>query len=417
MRNLFRHRDARLYLLGQALSSVGDNALWLAMGIWVKILTGSNSAAGLVFFAFGAGALLAPATGVLADRVRRRPLLVVANLVGAALVCALLAVHGRGQLWLIYVVLFGYGVVNALITSAQTAFVPALVPDDLLTEANALLQVGSFGLRIFTPLIGAGMLAAIGAAPVIWLDAATFVAAAGCVFALRVREPRPERTRSHWRAEATAGIRYVARTPVLRRLMVTFVLALSVVGFLETIGFAVVAQGLHRTPPFLGVLIAVQGAGVIAGAVATPAALKAIGEMRSIAVALALVAIGSALLTISAIAAAVIGMLLFGGALALANIAIVTLIQRRTPSDLIGRVDSALTVATTLPQVLSIAAGAALIAVVGYRTLLFVIAAVMAVCVAYLLAGRDDKQEAGIAASADIPADLTVSDAAAAEPS
>lgn len=417
MRTLFRHRDARLYILGQTLSSVGDNALWLAMGIWVKILTGSNSAAGLVFFAFAAGALLAPATGVLADRVRRRPLLAVTNLAGAALVCALLAVHGRGQVWLIYVVLFGYGVVNALLTSAQTAFVPALVPDDLLAAANALLQVGSFGLRIFTPLLGAGMLAAIGAAPVVLLDAATFVAAAACVLALRIREPRPERARSHWRAEATAGVRYVARTPVLRRLLVTFVLALSVVGFLETIGFAVVAQGLHRTPPFLGVLISVQGAGVIAGAVASPAILKGIGEVRAIAAALALVGIGSALLTISAIPAVVIGMLLFGGALALANIAIVTLIQRRTPSDLIGRVDSALTVATTVPQVLSIAVGAALIAVVGYRTLLLVITAVMAVCIAYLLAGRDDQQHAAMAAQPGLPADLAVTDAAGADQS
>ena len=44
MRTLLAHRDARFYLAGQVLSTVGDNALWLAMGIWVKILTGSSSA-------------------------------------------------------------------------------------------------------------------------------------------------------------------------------------------------------------------------------------------------------------------------------------------------------------------------------------------------------------------------------------
>jgi Na+/melibiose symporter-like transporter len=412
MRALFAHRDARLYIAGQTLSSIGDNSLWLAMGIWVKILTHSNSAAGLVFFAFAAGALLAPATGVLADRVRRRPLLVAANLAGAVLVCALLAVHGRSQVWLVYVVLFGYGAVNALITSAQTAFIPALVPDQLLAQANAALQVGSFGLRILTPLIGAGMLAAIGAAPVIWLDAATFMAAAACVLALSVREPRPQRAQSHWRAEASAGIRYVMRTAVLRRLLVTFVLALSVIGFLETIGFAIVAQGLHRTPPFLGVLVAVQGIGVIVGAVTCPAVIKAIGEVRAIATALALVAAGSAVLTISAVAAVVTGMLLFGGAIAWANIAIVTLIQRRTPSGLVGRVDSALTVAGTVPQVMSIALGAALIAVVGYRALLVTIAAVMAVCVAYLLTGRDDQRAVSGEGTAGPAPDLAVIDAA-----
>jgi MFS family permease len=394
MRSLLRHRDARLYLFGQTLSSVGDNALWLAMGIWVKILTGSNSAAGLVFFALSAGVLLAPAAGVLADRVRRRPLLAVANLAGAALVCALLAVHGRGQLWLIYVAMFGYGAVNALITSAQTALVPDLVPDELLGPVNAALEAGSQGLRVITPLIGAGMLAVFGATPVIVVDAATFVVASACVLALSVREPRPQASLAHWRAEVSAGIRFVTRTPVLRRLLVTFVLALSVIGFLETIGFAVVSQGLHRAPPFLGVLIAVQGVGVIAGAVACPAMMRAIGEVRVIAAGLASVAVGSVLLTMDLLATVVVGMLLFGAAMALANIAIVTLIQRRTPSDLIGRVDSVLTVAGTAPQVLSIAAGAALIAVVSYRVLLAVIAAVMAVCIGYLLTGRDDREAA-----------------------
>jgi len=75
MRRLLSHRDARVYIAGQGLSVIGDSALWLAMGIWVKILTGSNSAAGLTFFAFICGCLVAPVSGVIVDRVRRRPLL------------------------------------------------------------------------------------------------------------------------------------------------------------------------------------------------------------------------------------------------------------------------------------------------------------------------------------------------------
>ena len=165
MRRLFSHRDARIYIAGQSLSVVGDSALWLAMGIWVKILTGSNSAAGLTFFAFVCGFLAAPVSGMIVDRVRRRPLLIAANLGGAALVCALLLVHGRGQVWLIYAVMFGYGAVNSLITSAQTALLPALVPGDLLGDANSVLQMASQGLRLITPLLGAGLLAWVGARP------------------------------------------------------------------------------------------------------------------------------------------------------------------------------------------------------------------------------------------------------------
>ncbi len=49
MRRLLAHRNARLYLSGQVMSLFGDSALWLAMAIWIKILTGSSSAAGLSF--------------------------------------------------------------------------------------------------------------------------------------------------------------------------------------------------------------------------------------------------------------------------------------------------------------------------------------------------------------------------------
>jgi MFS family permease len=74
-------RDARFRRLaaGQALSSFGDSALYLVLAIWVKDLTNSNGAAGAVFFALGAMSLLAPAGGVLVDRVRhRRRLLITA---------------------------------------------------------------------------------------------------------------------------------------------------------------------------------------------------------------------------------------------------------------------------------------------------------------------------------------------------
>jgi MFS family permease len=65
----------RRLLAGQSLSTFGDTALYLTLGIWAKALTGSNAAAGAVFLALGIPALFAPAAGHLADRVRRRPLL------------------------------------------------------------------------------------------------------------------------------------------------------------------------------------------------------------------------------------------------------------------------------------------------------------------------------------------------------
>ena len=72
-------RDARFrrLLAGQSLSTFGDTALYLTLGMWAKDLTGSNSAAGGVFLALGVPSLFAPLTGHLADRFRRRPLMLV----------------------------------------------------------------------------------------------------------------------------------------------------------------------------------------------------------------------------------------------------------------------------------------------------------------------------------------------------
>src|SRR5947209_11817155 len=94
----------RRLVVGQGLSSFAVSALYLALGIWAKDLTHSNALAGCVFLALGLPTLLAPLGGHLVDRTRRRPLLIATNLALGLVVLALLAVHGRQQLWLIYAV-------------------------------------------------------------------------------------------------------------------------------------------------------------------------------------------------------------------------------------------------------------------------------------------------------------------------
>lgn len=76
MRRLFAQRDTRLLLAGQTLSMFGDSAMFLALGIWVKDLTGSNAAAGLLFFILVLPSLAAPLGGLVVDRRRRRPLMI-----------------------------------------------------------------------------------------------------------------------------------------------------------------------------------------------------------------------------------------------------------------------------------------------------------------------------------------------------
>ncbi len=178
MRELLRNRNARRYLIGQSFSLFGDTAMFLAMGIWVKVLTGSNGEAGLVFFAFGAAALLSPLAGMVVDRLPRRPLLFWSNLGGGAVVLLLLLVHGKSQLWLIYLVAFLYGLAYTFLSAGQTALLKVMLPDELIGDARGMLSTVREGLRLFGPLAGAGLFALAGGGVVAVVDASTFVIAA-----------------------------------------------------------------------------------------------------------------------------------------------------------------------------------------------------------------------------------------------
>jgi MFS family permease len=390
MRRLFAHRDARLYLIGQSLSVTGDSALWLAMAIWVKILTHSNSEAGFTFFAFIAGMLSAPLCGLLADRVRRRPLLIWANLGSAALVCLLLLAQHRSEVWLIYAVMFGYGVLNSLIMVAQTAFLVVLVPDDLLPEANTVLQVAEQGLRVVTPAIGAGLLALIGPDPVILIDVGTFLLAALALLGLRVREQAPDRSHESWNSEFLAGMRHIGRTPTLRRLLIAGVVALVAFGFFQVIPFAVVAQGLHRSPPFLGVLETAAGVGAIVGGALATIIMDRTSERGLVLWGVVACALGAILLLTTLLPVVLIGMALAGACDLWVNIAGYTIIQRQTPANLLARVDAALSMAIMIPQAIALAIGSSLIAVVNYRLLLVGVAVVLVI--SFLIFARGDDE-------------------------
>lgn len=336
-RRLLADPRARRYLTGQTLSLVGDSAMWLACGIWVKDLTGSNGAAGLTFLFFTAPALLAPLAGLLADRLPRRRLLVGANLAGVALLLPLLAVHGPHQVPLIYAVMLLYGCLHLVIEPAQSALLVSLLPTDLLASANGLLRTARESLRLLAPLAGAGLYALLGGAAVAVLDMATFAAAAGLLLALRVPDPapaRPERTGGvlrHWAAEASAGFRHLAGHPLLRRVVLATAVLALVLGFSESTGYAVVDQGLHRRPEFLGVLQAAQGLGAVVGGLGSAALIRRFGEVRVAAGAFLAWATGAALAGTPLLGVILAGRVCSGIGLTAMAIALLTLLQRSAP--------------------------------------------------------------------------------------
>src|SRR4051812_18713549 len=204
MRPLLAPPDARLFLTGQSLSRLGAPALWLALGLWVKELTGSSSAAGLVFLCIAAPGLLSPLGGLLVDRFPRRTVLLCVNPLTALVVLPLLLVRGPQDVWLIYLVTTLYGTSYVILAAGQSALLTTLLPADLLGSANAALQTVRETLRLVAPVAGAGLYTVAGGGAVAILDAATFLAATAALFALHARAPPPEPPATPW-LPATAG--------------------------------------------------------------------------------------------------------------------------------------------------------------------------------------------------------------------
>jgi len=385
---LLARPGARRLLAGQTVSLFGTWALVLVLGIWAKSVTGSNAAAGLVFFVFAFGRLAAPLGGLLADRVRRRPLMIASDLFTGGAVLLLLFVHGRGDAWLIYVVALLYALGGSVFDAARSALLRVLFPEELLGDANALLQTITQGLRLVAPLVGAGLFAVAGGGVVAVLDAVTFLVSAATLATLRVEEPEPERHEHRFVVEVSAGARHIVRTRPLLQMMLGAGTAMLVIGFAETLIFAVLDQGLHRPPSFFGVLSAFQGAGSILGGITAAAMLRRVGDVRLVGVGLALFAFGDGLFVLPTLPTVLLGFGIAGVGITWAIVAFVTALQVRTPLPIQGRVSAAADVGLTIPQTASIGVGAALSTIVDYRVLLVAMTAATALSAAYLLTRR-----------------------------
>jgi MFS family permease len=377
----------RRLFAGQALSSFGDSALYLTLGIWAKTLTGSNSAAGGVFLALALPTLFAPLTGHIADRVRRKTLLITVNAVTALIVLTLVFVRSSAGLWLIYVVAFCYGSSFDFLSAAGAGLRKDMLRGEDLASANALLQMSSQGLRVLSPLVGTGLFVAFGGPSVAIFDAVTFVGAIVATATLRVAESAPEPTteKSFWRENA-AGFRHIRAVPVLAQMCLVCAIAFSVIGFEETIIFAVVGDGLRRPPSFNGVVLSVQGGGAIVAGLTAAYLMRRLGGARLVGLSLACVAGGALAYMTGVLPLVLAGAVLDGLGVIWLSVGLFTSMQVHTPPRLQGRVNAAAATMLITPQTASIAAGTILISLVSYRLLLLVIAVVIGLCAVWLLA-------------------------------
>lgn len=383
----------RLYYLGNGLSEIGDYALWLAAAVWVKELTGSTSRAALCMLCLISGTLLSPLTGLIVDRVRRRPLILITNALTGLMVLSLIQVHRASQVWLIYAVMFLYGLAGSITGSAMSSLLPRMVPEELLGSANGFSQALAQGQRLITPAIGVGLLARYGGSAVALLDAGTFGVSLVCWAFIRVEEEKPQRSGAHWLSETAAGFAFLGKTPVLRQLTVALTVGVLVMGFLETLGLAIATTGLHHSPSWIGVMVTAMGVSGILGGLSAGAVMSRIGPGRLVALGLAIVGGSVLVLAVPVDAVVVLGALLLGLGLPFIVVGSLTAMQLNTPNELMGRVMGADNFLITAGQSVGIGTGAALIAVLPYRDLCFLAAAVLALVTLYLVTRPEQRRK------------------------
>jgi MFS family permease len=370
----------------------GDWMMIIVLGIWMKVLTQSNSAAGLVFFVFAAASLVAPLGGLLVDRLPKRPIMIATHLALAAVMCTLLVVHDRGDAWLLYVVTAMYGLGGDVFAAARASMMKAMLPAELLGDANAAFQSLREGLRLVAPLAGAGLYAVTSGGIVALVDAGTFVGSAATLVALRFAEPAAAPREHRFLREVSAGLTHIWRVPALRQMTIGISATMLVIGFSETLLFAITAA-LHRAPSFIGVLGTAQGVGSVAGGVTAGRLLRRFGDLRTAGIGVLLFAVGDAMFLAPSLPVVLVAMAVAGLGIVWAVVAIGTAYQLRSGQHIQGRVSAAANMVFSVPQTISIAAGAALISVVDYKIEILVMFVGVGLSALYLLTrGRAETQ-------------------------
>lgn len=376
-------RNMRILFAGQSVNMLGNSAMLVVLGIWVKDLTGSSGAAGLIFLLLGATSFLAPVTGLVVDRFSRRWVLIINDSITGAAMVLLLLVHNRGGVWVIYVVAGIYGTSGQVYRAARGGLIHSMVPDEMLGEANGLLSSLGQALRIVAPLIGAGVYAALGGPVVALADMGTFAFSVGSYLLLRplsdlvrpAREDRQEGKFEQTIKDLLAGVRHVLHQPDIRRMVVASSVAFAGAGMIDVAMFSLVDQGLHRTTATIGVFTSVEGVGGIIAGLLAGRLMRKFGEYAVASAGFLLIGIAMAVSATATLVGAVGGEAILGFGLPLVLIAELTIVQRRTSSELQGRAIAASDAIVTTPFTISIAIGAVIIDAVGFRLIYLGVAA------------------------------------------
>ena len=265
------NRNYRIWASGALVSNIGTWMQRIAQDwLVLTVLTNYSGAAvgittGLQFLPM---LLLGPYGGVLADRYRKRVILLWTQVAMGVtgLVLGLLVVTGTAQLWHAYLAALCLGIAGAIDAPSRQAFVSELVGQDNISNAVALNSASFNTARLTGPAIAGVLIAWVGTGPVFLLNAASFAAVIISLFRIRTSELAPAVQGSRGKHQVAEGVRYVRQRPDL-------VLILFMVGILGAFGMNFpITNALMTTTEFgvgpgeFGLLGSIMAVGTLGGA-------------------------------------------------------------------------------------------------------------------------------------------------------
>jgi predicted MFS family arabinose efflux permease len=352
--SLYRHADFMKLWTGETISLFGTRIGSVAMSFAAVITMratpfqmGLLSAAG-----FLPSVVFSLVTGAWVDRLRRRPLMILADLSRTAVLATvpLAAVYGLLTMRHLYLVVLLAALLDLLFDISYRSYLPTLVAREQLLDANGKLTASSSLAEVAGFSICGWLVQWITAPFAILIDAFSFLASAIAIAIIRTPEPIPSRHRGERDlvGEIAAGGRTIWSDGRLRALGVVALVGGFFPSLWNTLYMLLVVDALGFKPAALGMIFAVGGVSALLGALAAQRASDWLGTGGAMVLGLAVGGFAMVLPPLargagaSSVALLVAHQLIGDGALTIYLINTVTLVQTVTPHGILGRVNASL---------------------------------------------------------------------------
>ncbi|WP_405557761.1 MFS transporter [Streptomyces canus] len=388
---LARNRPFLLLWSAESISLLGSEISVVALpSLAVLVLgTGAVGVGALMALQWLPFVLLAPIMGVFTDRLRRRPLMQLANVARCVILGSLplAAVLGHLTLAHLYVAALLKGVFDVVFQLAYQAYIPQVLDRADLVEGNVKTQLSKSIAMTVGRSAGGGLVSLIGAARAVAADAVSYLLGALLLLFIREEEPRPapaERGLAATVRDIRGSVALTLGNRVLRSLTLTLTFGNMAVSSTLAIIIVYAYRDLHFSAGQLGLALSLGSVPVLVGAALSQRISGRLGMGRTLVLTHALLGLAFALLPAAmlggkqfAFAVVVVsqGISSFTGPLT--NVAIITLIQKATPVEAMGRVNGVALPFIWGANALGPVVGGAVAAMTG-NAVAFILAAVLA---------------------------------------